>query len=544
MNAIVDRAKVAPLDERCDRMSHVFVTRADLTRLVCDAWLLPGKDDGGPRVSEKWLQSNPLLAAQFEGGRLVAPHDRACERVWRLPGVGKDDPHAYFVNTGAYGTEALDWYLEALHQFFAVVEADWSASGHRPERERPLIGVPILGTHKRGAHMSRGAIMVAILRELYSGADRLGADIALVTLHDSDFSAAQWARQRLTPERDPWRSLSLGNLGCVAEHLAARARNGRLVLFLGAGVSAGAGLPTWDDLLGRLADLAGFSVAEQAAMLERLAAIDRADLISRALADRGTSLSAEIVATMESGRYSLSHALAASLPVQEIVTTNYDELFEMACEAIGRPVAQLPYKPDRDRDRWLLKLHGTLGRPEDLVLTRDDYLAYHDRRAALSGIVQGLLITKHMLFVGFSLTDETFHRIAHDVRKAIRPQGAEERRSEFGTAILLDEDPLRQRLWAGDVRFVSAGMPQAGREAAARRVEIFLDRILADSTTNNQHLLDMTYDDLLNPEERELRDALLVFFEQAGSSAAARAPAWGELDQLARRLGRSDVVQP
>jgi hypothetical protein len=40
----------------------------------------------------------------------------------------------------------------------------------------------------------------------------------------------------------------------------------------------------------------------------------------------------------------------------------------------------------------------------------EDYLRYESRRAALAGIVQSLLITKHMLFIGFGLQDDNFHR--------------------------------------------------------------------------------------------------------------------------------------
>ena len=114
------------------------------------------------------------------------------------------------------------------------------------------------------------------------------------------------------------------------------------------------------------------------------------------------------------------HYSLANLPVQEIATTNYDRLFEEAAEASGRPVAVLPWEPASTKGgRWLVKLHGTIDPPRDIVLTRDDYLSYDERRAALGGIVQALLITRHMLFVGFSLDDDNFHRILHEVRKAV-----------------------------------------------------------------------------------------------------------------------------
>ena len=43
------------------------------------------------------------------------------------------------------------------------------------------------------------------------------------------------------------------------------------------------------------------------------------------------------------------------------------------------------------------------------MLTRGSYARYDEHLPALAGIVQGFLMTRHMLFVGFSLTDDNFH---------------------------------------------------------------------------------------------------------------------------------------
>ncbi len=75
-------------------------------------------------------------------------------------------------------------------------------------------------------------------------------------------------------------------------------------------------------------------------------------------------------------------------------------LFERA-SAVVTPVTVLPWD-DRRSARWLLKLHGCINHPEDIVLQRADYIRYELRRQALAGVVQSLLITKEMLFVGFS----------------------------------------------------------------------------------------------------------------------------------------------
>jgi hypothetical protein len=68
--------------------------------------------------------------------------------------------------------------------------------------------------------------------------------------------------------------------------------------------------------------------------------------------------------------------------------------------------------------RWMLKLHGTVSRPREIVLTKRDYIRYNDRFAALAGIVQSTLLTRHLLSIGFSLADDNFHKIFDSVRKA------------------------------------------------------------------------------------------------------------------------------
>jgi hypothetical protein len=40
--------------------------------------------------------------------------------------------------------------------------------------------------------------------------------------------------------------------------------------------------------------------------------------------------------------HSIQHALLAAIPSAAAITTNYDELYEMAREAAGRPVAVIP----------------------------------------------------------------------------------------------------------------------------------------------------------------------------------------------------------
>ncbi len=197
----------------------------------------------------------------------------------------------------------------------------------------------------------------------------------------------------------------------------------------------------------------------------------------------------------------------------------------------------LPYEPSSGSKRWLLKMHGCVEHPEDIVLSRRHYLRYEERRAALTGIVQAMLITKHMLFVGFSLRDDNFHRIADAVRRAVQPgDSGLPVAGVFGTGLTLTRSPLFESLWSGEMEI----RPMLGDDEpedmarGARRVELLLD-VVARRTAGTEHLMDGRYAPLLSKHERRLRDALQQLAE--ARSAAGPAPGWERVDRLLRAHG-------
>jgi len=298
----------------------------------------------------------------------------------------------------------------------------------------------------------------------------------------------------------------------------------------------GAGLPMWDDLLERLGDRAGLTLAEQT-QLRKLGELDRGEYVAQRLQTRGTKVGVEIASVLEAyERVGLGHCLLAGLPCTESVTTNYDELFERACADIGRPAAVLPYAPATQATRWLLKMHGCVSHADDIVLTRKNYLRYAERNAALAGIVQAMLITKHMLFLGFSLRDDNFLRIVDQVRRAVHPDGTEptDGADRLGSAIMLFNNPLLSDLWRNEIDWVCLGDETLDGPAAGRRFEIFLD-YLSFRSSSQGHLLDARFEGVLSEEDRALR-ALLAPILRA-SLEARKSPAWPAVRDLLVRLG-------
>ncbi len=196
----------------------------------------------------------------------------------------------------------------------------------------------------------------------------------------------------------------------------------RCVVFVGAGLSAGAGLPTWkglllkgiDELVGALPE--GESHQEELRNLveygkllevaefckEKLGAAYHQFLTDQVRGDQ-----AQVPAT---------HDVLMHLPFSAWVTTNYDKLLERAfskvmggfpktlthmdTEALGRLLF--------DGGQFILKAHGDIDRPETVVLTSRDYAEIIHANPAFNEAFTGLLLTKALFFVGYSLSDPDF----------------------------------------------------------------------------------------------------------------------------------------
>lgn len=526
-------------------MGHLFIVHGDLRKLACDAWLMPCGENAWPNA--QWLEWPPGAMTRTHMNlnlrvRTALPADWHPEggRVAKLEGWPADFPQPWLTNVGLDMLRPLEWFIQGAVQFVEKASEVVRQGARRGTRARPLLAVPVVGTGHGGAGGVAGDVVRLLIPALQEAAVRHQVDVALVAYDESTFAAAQAHRRAAA---DAWPELPLP-LRRRADRLAALAARGELVLFLGAGVSTGAGLPMWGELIERIAGTLGITGDELQA-LQRLDYMDQAHILEQRGGDEAR-LRQLIAEALQRHHHALGHALLASLPVREVVTTNYDDLFELAyTSAGGKTLAVLPHAPQPGASGWLLKMHGSVDRPGDIVLTRRDYMRYDEQRAALAGIVQAQLITKQMLFVGFSMNDANFLRIADAVRRALRAstpaagQGTGTPRA-FGVALSLSRNPLLEELWRHDLEWVAMEDANEGQAiaplVAARRLDIFLDYLLAQASSTSAHLLDHRFEGVLSPAERALRVALESFLA-AVPPAAYKAPAWAEVEALVRRLG-------
>jgi hypothetical protein len=535
---------------------HVFIVPAAVQNLACDAWCISCDMKARPK-KERWLPRH-IRDRYPEYGWPAPPADwvkkRRSFKITNWP--DQAGPRPWLLNVGGMAKTKIDWYMEGVREFFSAADGDIRGAGGKPlfGRAKHLVALPAVGIGRGGLADQAGEAVRELMSVLYDLARRHDLDIALCVPRRSAFAAAQAARSILLKEQKlssetVWPAALTDELRLKAKELARYASQGKLALLIGAGVSAGAGLPLWGALLDRLAADAGMAEEWQEVKSLNLPLLDQPLLIEKRLTQQrpGKSLGEAVCEVLAPHHhYSLTHALLAGLPVREAVTTNYDQLFEAAWsegeegkEAVSKPPV-LPYAIGPDLDRWLLKLHGCVSHPQDIVLTRDDYLEYAEQRGALAGVVQTLLITRHLLIVGFSLDDPNFYQIVDAVRRVLRRRERPRSAGQvLGTTLMVEQKRPVQALWKEELDWVSTGQSPMFSPEAARLQEIFLDYVgsRVRDASRLSYMLKSRYANMLTAEEKEVAELLHTLGQKLPPRGTRRAPVWDQIEELLCGLG-------
>jgi len=205
--------------------------------------------------------------------------------------------------------------------------------------------------------------------------------------------------------------------------------------FLGAGASAGVGLPTWPQLVDRcLAHLgsdghrlsrdAAFSAARTAKNYPRCFS-----LLEQAMTREPLE---KVVADALSTTASPSSLLTqlADWPFAGYITTNYDTLLEGALSdtadrgwvSVGN-TSEEAAKVSRNVRGVVWHVHGSVDPkvPGKLVLTEEDYDRLYVHPNAVADQLRGLLTHRQVVFVGFGFGDAEVMRLLKQVGRLTTP---------------------------------------------------------------------------------------------------------------------------
>lgn len=195
-------------------------------------------------------------------------------------------------------------------------------------------------------------------------------------------------------------------------------QEGYAAIFAGAGLSRPSGFVNWKELLRELAEEIHLDVDKETDLVE----------VAQYYCNekRGRSeLNAKILNRfITESQENSSINLLAEMPIQTYWTTNYDHLLEDILRKHGKRVdikmvSQNLSTTLSESDAIVYKMHGDYLDPSTCVITKDDYELYNEKRQLFTTALQGDLVSKTFLFIGFSFEDPNLKYILSRIRNLL-----------------------------------------------------------------------------------------------------------------------------
>lgn len=179
-------------------------------------------------------------------------------------------------------------------------------------------------------------------------------------------------------------------------------QNNKLVVFVGSGISINSGYPSWTSLISDFAQGVGIDMNE--CSFDDYLKIPQYYYNLRKEKDYYDVILNKFNIKAEPNEI---HDLIINLNPAHIITTNYDDLIERACNKKGlffdvvSKDQDLPYSVN---NKMIIKMHGDLNN-KNIVLKEDDYLSYFKNFQLIQNYIKSLISTHVVLFIGYSVSD-------------------------------------------------------------------------------------------------------------------------------------------
>lgn len=202
------------------------------------------------------------------------------------------------------------------------------------------------------------------------------------------------------------------------------------ILFTGAGVSARAGLPTWEDLIKKMADaMQAFDplttqMIKQALLDKELTnAVEYFNLSKKMLEGDKRALLKGLLSNYDATKIES----IGKLPFSGCLTTNFDKsILDVIAKSKGRSASDYKYgdasfkQAQWDTNLFVARIHGAVENPSSIVLTEHQFDELLKDETYLQ-LLQNCFAHRNVLFLGFSFYDPAIKHVFHELDRLHGP---------------------------------------------------------------------------------------------------------------------------
>ena len=196
----------------------------------------------------------------------------------------------------------------------------------------------------------------------------------------------------------------------IPDSLKEKIKQDKVAIFVGAGISTGAGLPNWVELIEIILD--GLSSKESKSQKLKQALSDELltpiEILGKIEHLKTTAIE---IFYHELSKY--KHLLPTSVHSKigqlsnQIITTNYDNFLEQA----NNEFEKIPYTNTfkiaklSDINKYIFKIHGDIEVPDKCILFPSQYEELYSDEKSSTFEIKKIISDRSILFIGFSLSD-------------------------------------------------------------------------------------------------------------------------------------------
>lgn len=212
------------------------------------------------------------------------------------------------------------------------------------------------------------------------------------------------------------------------ESLVREIADRRAIIFVGSGISKSAlpSMPTWGELLKSLSQHLNKVVDKKlvAKLVNKEKLLDAAQIVTDGMERADLNAELRRVFEVRPSPHSELYNILLQLDLKTICTTNYDEFLERNFDHFSGGIAAYNVLKHTSRDlldkvrspqRTIVKIHGCITEPNDIVLDRMSYFSARYKNHGFFGVLSALLTTNTVLFLGYSLGDPDLQIILENI---------------------------------------------------------------------------------------------------------------------------------